>query len=683
MNPISLSEAVCRNLDASKNLEWLCTNGLGSYASGTVSGISTRKYHGYLVAALRPPIERYVLWSHVEDRVVIGEKGYPLSTNEFPGVIEPTGYRLIAGFQQTAGPVWDFRCGDVVIRKSLILPYHQQAAILRYELVDPPTKRQEIRLLALNMLSGRHFHTTTTAENRLNWGRSGNPADSEALAFKAVGCPFELFFTHNAASFHDGPSWWYNFVLSQETQRGYPDRDDLWTPGALEFLLKPGRPAFIIASTKPINRVEHSALVLKEQARWQKISESPIAGSPYTPLLETLFAAADQFVVRRATDKQQHQKKSVIAGYPWFEDWGRDTFISLPGLTLVTGRPDAAREILTTFADHIEGGLVPNRFPDDADKPDYNTVDASLWFIHAAYQYWRYTGDAAFLSDYLFTPMTRIIDAYQHGTTFGIHMDSDGLMMAGEPGCNLTWMDAKIGDYVVTPRYGKPVEISGLWYNAVCIMRLIAEMRTDKPRQRQMAQIAALIEKNFPAKFWFAAGGYYADVLGPGDQPDTRLRPNQLIAASLPFSPVPEAHLRAMVDSARTTLLTPMGLRTLAPGSPGYCGRYQGDQPSRDHAYHQGTAWPWLIGPFVSAFVRAYPDSAAEQRFAFIQPLQDHLNNYGLGSICEVADGDAPHQPRGCIAQAWSVAEMLRVLWENVLEKAPAWPHLSPISRQP
>ncbi len=674
MKPFTFNQEVCRNLDKARNLEWLCTNGLGGYASGTIAGINSRKYHGYLVASLRPPIDRYVLWSRVEDRIIIGEKGYALSTNEFPGAIEPTGYRNLAGFTQSAGPVWDYRCGDVLVRKTLIMPWQQQTAVLRYELIEPPARRQEIRLMVLNMLSGRHFHATTNSENRLNWTPVDSGGDGQKIGFHAVGCPFEIHFSHNAADFHDGPCWWYNFVLSREMQRGYPDRDDLWTPGALEFLLKPGRPAFIIGSIRPIDPVEHSSLVLKEQARREQITAAPAVDEPYQDILEQLFAAADQFVVRRATDKKQKQKMSVIAGYPWFEDWGRDTFISLPGLTLVPNRADAARDILTVFADHIQNGLVPNRFPDDADQPDYNTVDASLWFVQAAFQYWRYTGDAAFLTDYLYGPLNQIIDRYQHGTSFGIHMDADGLICCGVPGANLTWMDAKIGDYVVTPRYGKPVEISGLWYNAVRIMEILANRRKDAPRAAELRRIAGLVEEHFPRKFQISKTGYYADVLGADDQPDGLLRPNQLIAASLPFSPVPRDHLTSMVDIARAKLLTPMGLRTLAPGSPGYCGRYQGDQTSRDHAYHQGTAWPWLIGPFVSAFTRAYPESSADERMAFIRPLFDRMAVYGIGSLAEIADGDPPHQPRGCIAQAWSVAEVLRVLWEDVLQKAPPIP---------
>lgn len=674
MKPYSFDQSICRNLDKARSLEWLCTNGLGGYASGTIAGINSRKYHAYLAASLRPPIDRYVLWSRVEDRVVIGEKGYALSTNDFPGTVEPAGYRNLVNFSQEAGPVWDFRCGDVLIRKSLIMPYQQQVSILRYELVEPPAKRQEIRLMILNMLSGRHFHNTTTSENRLNWTCINDQSDAQTMGFHAVGCPFEIYFTHNAADFHQGPCWWYNFVLSQEAQRGYPDRDDLWTPGALEFLLKPGRAAFIIASTKPINRVEHSSLVLKEQARWQQIADIPRLEEPYTNLLQALFVAADQFVVQRAADKKQRHKMSVIAGYPWFEDWGRDTFISLPGLTLVPNRADAARDILATFADHIQNGLVPNRFPDDADQPDYNTVDASLWFVNAAFAYWRYTGDLAFLTDYLYNPICQIIDHYQHGTSFGIHMDSDGLMCCGVHGANLTWMDAKIGDYVVTPRYGKPIEISGLWYNAVRITETVARHKKDLARANEMHRIAALIEKNLPAKFWLEKLGYYADVLGHGDAPDELLRPNQLIAAALPFSAVPREHLVSIVKAAQAKLFTPMGLRTLAPGSPGYCGRYQGDQTSRDHAYHQGTAWPWLIGPFVSAFTRAFPQSSHEQRFAFIRPLGDRMNVYGIGSLAEIADGDPPHQPRGCIAQAWSVAEVIRALWEDVLQKAPPIP---------
>jgi predicted glycogen debranching enzyme len=673
---IVLDQSTCGNLDASIGLEWLCTNGRGGYACGAVAGVNTRKYHGYLVAAARPPLDRFVLLARVEDRIWIGPRSYALSTNEFPDVIDPQGYRNMIGFELRAGPVWRYCCGDALIEKSIVLAHGQEAVVVRYELLRPPTSSQEVRLLVQPMLAGRHFHATTGPGNRPDWRLDTESGRSVSLLLSAPQCPLRLFISHNAQRFSDGQCWWYNFILREEKSRGYPDHDDLWTPGALEFTLRMGRPVGLVAATRPVPFVEHAELILKARAREEQLSARLDDSSFAAGLVNRLSVAADDFLVQHL-EKPGHEKSSVIAGYPWFEDWGRDTFISLAGLTLVTRNYAAARSILVSFADHIRDGLVPNRFPDAADAPDYNTVDASLWFIHAAYQYWRYSDDLALLRDYLYAPLGRIIECYRQGTLYGIRMDADGLIRAGVPGVQLTWMDAKIGDRVVTPRYGKPVEVNALWYNALHIMALVAGAAGDGARAADFLGLARLAGRSFLDKFWNTAGNCLFDVIGDDGAPDASLRPNQLLAVSLPFSPLPLDKTRQTLAVVRDKLLTPLGLRTLAPNSPDYQGRYVGDQNSRDRAYHQGTVWPWLFGPFVTAFVRAYgaTPEIRRQAWEFIQPLEGHLLQAGLGSISEIADGDPPHQPRGCIAQAWSVAEVLRCCWEDVLGRAPAWPH--------
>ncbi len=677
MDAITFDTKTCTNLDKSIGLEWLCTNGLGSFASGTVSGVNTRKYHGYLTVAARPPVERYVMLAHVEDRLWMGDRSYALSANEFPDVIDPAGYENIVDFSYLNGPTWHYRCGDALIEKSLVLAHGQDTVCIRYKLLEGSTQREPLRLHVQPMLAGRHFHATTTAGNRPQWQLADRSSARDSLMLSTPGCPIRLFISHNADRFSDGSCWWYNFILRAEAARGYPDRDDLWTPGALEFTLTPGKCVGLICATRPVAFTEQDGIFANAATRTQSLVIKLNDPSEPGQLAQKLSVAADQFVVSRAGEKNASGKMSVIAGYPWFEDWGRDTFISLPGLSLVTGRFDVAKSILVTFADHIRDGLVPNRFPDESDHPDYNTVDASLWFIHAAYQYWRYSGDHGLLRDYLYAPLNQIIDCFRAGTRYGIRMDSDGLVRAGEPGVQLTWMDAKIGNDVVTPRYGKPVEINALWFNALKIMETVAQSAGRLARAEELAALAVKVKAAFGARFWNPAAGCLFDVIADDGYGDPAIRPNQIISLGLPFGMLDDSKSRCILNVVQQKLLTPMGLRTLAPGSPGYQGRYMGDQNSRDHAYHQGTAWPWLIGPFVSGYIKTLGTTSQirAEAWGFLKPFTAHLTQAGLGSISEIADGDSPYTPRGCFAQAWSVAEVLRALWEDVLQKAPAWPH--------
>ncbi len=709
--PISFDTENCRNLETAISAEWLCTNGLGGFASGTVAGANTRKYHGLLVVAAHPPVQRYVVLSRVEDRIVTGNTNggatgggatgvYDLSTNEFTDIIHPQGYKHLISFELSpsagGGPVWRYQLGDAVIEKSVTLVHGQDAVIVRYTLLKS-AGNAPVKLQLQPMLAGRDFHATIQLHQRPWWtiaddGRTkgGGEAADRAITLTAPECPVKLILSHNADRFNVNACWWYNFTFRMERQRGYPDREDLWTPGVLEFTLKPGIPAGFIASTKGVPWARHNELLAAAKARHEMLLHNFDKVDAKDEFLSALSLAADQFVVSRGgggVEKSQgapNQGATVIAGYPWFEDWGRDTFIALPGLTLVTGLHDVARSILATFADHLRRGLLPNRFPDKSFTPDYNTVDASMWFIHAAYQYWRYTGDAAFLTKYLYPKLCEIIECYRDGTDFGIRMDADGLIRAGDGNHQPTWMDAKIGDWVVTPRHGKPVEINALWYSNLRIMALVANEAKDTARAAAFEDLANRIESGFERIYFNDATKCLNDVIADDGTPDPSIRPNQLMAVSLPFSPLTREAQKGVVAACQKLLLTPMGMRTLAPppapNSGAYHGRYVGDQRARDMVYHQGTVWPWLIGPFISAYVKVRisqgnPAIARDEARGFLAPFREHLRQAGLGSISEIADGDAPHTPRGCPAQAWSVGEVLRAYYEDVLAKAPAWPH--------
>jgi predicted glycogen debranching enzyme len=682
---IQLDAAACRDFDKSIGLEWLSTNGLGGYACGTVAGVNTRKYHGYFVAAAKPPVERYVVLSRVEDRVIIDRKGAPaivadLSTNEFAEVIHPQGYQNLIGFRMDPGPTWRYEVGDVIIEKSLTMVHGQDTLIVQYKIVGGKSPGP-VRLQLQPMFAGRDFHQTIQSSFRPGWTLT---QDGDAILLGAPECPVKVILSHNADRFSANAQWWYNFTFRVERQRGYPDREDLWTPGLFEFTLEREKPVGFICSTRTIAWNDGSAMIKSQQERQAKIAASlksttSAAGEDANAFLSALAQAADQFLVQRGSvTTPGAQKMSVIAGYPWFEDWGRDTFIALPGLTLVTGRHDVARMILDTFADHRRRGLLPNRFPDKSTAPEYHTVDAALWFVHAAYQYWRYSGESKFLTSYLYKALCEIVEFYRDGTDFDIRMDTaDGLLRCGVPGVQLTWMDAKVGDWVVTPRVGKPVEINALWYNALKIMSLVAKLAGDATRAATFASTAMRVERNFATKFFCAETDCLYDVIDDDGKGDASIRPNQLLAVSLPFTAIPNDMAKRIVATTQSRLLTPLGMRTLAPGSPNYRGRCAGDQFARDSAYHQGTAWPWLTGPFISAFVKVNGGNtdARKKAWMLLAPIEDHLMKAGLGSISEIADGDAPHTPRGCPAQAWSVGEVLRCYWEDILGKAPAWPH--------
>ena len=644
---IEFDGLVCGDLAESSRREWLETNGIGGFASSTIIDLNTRRYHGLLTAATKPPVGRMVLLSKLEDTLVIGDTRYELSSNQYSGAIHPTGHLYLDSFRLDPFPVFTYRVEEIEIEKSVFLIHGENTVVIQYDLYGDLVG-SECRLEIRPLIAFRDYHNTTHANDAIRRDVEAHPGMAAVTPY--AGLP-TLNFAHNADSLDASGFWFYNFEYERERERGLDYREDLYSPFLLRFdLAKTAYPA-IIASTGHHEVAEAQVLREKEIERRRKIVAAAPAGDAFTQLLT---AAADQFVVARG------EHKTVIAGYPWFGDWGRDTMISLPGLTLVTGRYEEARNILRAFARSIDHGMLPNRFPEAGEAPEYNTVDATLWMFHAVFEFLRYTGDYDFVRTELYEALADIVAWHQLGTRYGIRVDpGDGLLRAGEPGVQLTWMDAKVSDWVVTPREGKPVEIQALWYNALRVMERLATGFGDRDQAAHYAVLAERGRERFVEIFWNEADGCLYDVVRDSGR-DGSIRPNQIFAVSLPHSMLPNDKAFRVLEVVERELLTPYGLRTLSPRGPNYRGRYGGDPYARDSAYHQGTVWPWLLGPFLTAYVKLHGGEARERAGKFLEPLRAHLWQAGLGQISEVFDGDPPHHPGGCIAQAWSVAEILR-----------------------
>ncbi len=654
---IQFTKETCADLDAALRREWLETNGLGGFASSTIVGLNTRRYHGLLVAATKPPVGREVLLSKLEETLLIDGQPFDLSANRYPGVVHPQGFRFLTEFRLDPFPVSTYEVKGLVIEKTVLMIYGENSTVVQYELKsnDRAPAPNSLQLQLRPLVAFRDYHSTTHANNALN------PNVEEGPGFATV-APYQglptLYLAHNAVELHKTGKWYRNFEYDAERERGLDFAEDLFNHFVLRFDLSSNAHASVIASTeyRDVARVsEYCQAEIKR--RRAAIQASPLDDK----FAQILTAATDQYIVSRG------DKKTVIAGYHWFSDWGRDTMISLPGLTLPTGKHDVARSILRTFAQHVDEGMLPNRFPDAGETPEYNTVDATLWFFEAARAFLAYTGDEEFVRKELYPVFTDIISWHARGTRYGIKVDPSGLLTSGEPGVQLTWMDAKVGDWVVTPRRGEPVEIQTLWYNALCIMEELARRFGDDAAQKRYRNMAALANWAFNRLFWNEKESCLYDVIN-GGPPDPSLRPNQIFAVSLPYTMLSPERARSVVEKVREHLLTPYGLRSLAPSDAQYRGRFTGGPVERDGAYHQGTVWAWLLGPFITAFVKVNGASEAARRQAseWLLPLKEHLSDAGLGHISEVFDGDAPHRPGGCVAQAWSVAETLRACVEDV-----------------
>jgi len=685
--------------------EWLLTNGLGSFASGTVCDARTRTYHGWLVAALDPPGHRTLLLSHLDASLELAEATWALSTNFWDGgkQIEPNGYQLLQSFQLEPVPTWIWSSEQWQLTRQLVMPYglieegirdsktnssHSHQFCNRI-LVQYRYEGSEVATLRLRpLIADRDFHHQQSATEKLQFSQLvlSQSIYLQGIRPNVVGTPWQLRWS--SGYYQPEGFWYWNYYYPEENLRGLSDCEDLYSPGYLSVILHPGETVTLEArvgwseSTLPeLNSQLFEQAVSEVQARQSKLfSLVPVTSTNHSPadispnsnnssqnelIWRQLLRAGDQFIAYRASI----DGPTVIAGYPWFSDWGRDTLISLPGLALATGQFDLAKGLLETFGSYCRDGLIPNTFPDKDAKPTYNSIDASLWWIETLGLYLTTTQDWDFLTQQY--PVVReIYKAYTAGSRYNIRVDAaDGLLIWDASQVALTWMDAVIDGKPVTPRRGKPVEINALWYSALCWIskwteQLVSEGATDQVRLLHHGQHYAEQAQQVKAsllKFWNPEQGYLFDTIEPDDRRNPQIRPNAILALSLYHCGFPEHQGKSVLQVVCDRLLTPYGLRSLDPADPDYIGNYSGNRWHRDTAYHQGTVWSWLIGPFIRAWKRFHPTEPVPWDW---QPLLEHLQQQAcLGSISEIFDGDPPHAPQGAIAQGWSVAELIRHFW--------------------
>ena len=633
------------------NDEWLETNGLGSYASSTLSGMNTRRYHGLLIAAPQRDAERCVFLSSLQEELIIDGERFYLSTNQYGDFIHPKGYQYLKDFSASPLPTFTYVVGGVTLQKIFFLVYGQDTSVIQYTVFKNEGSKKDTRLELRPLTAFRNYHALTYTNFALD---EGFRATAGHLIFKPYVSLPPLFFAHNAGEVKPQRFWYKNFFYQQEMERGLDAEEDLFNPCVFTFDLGRADTATMMVSLQEQDIDIAQSLKEKEILRRKAlVTAVPVEGS----LRRKLTIAADQFIVSRGGDE------TIIAGYHWFDDWGRDTMIALPGLALATERFDEAQKILLRFASLVDRGMLPNRFVEDGQTPEYNTVDAALWFFETVRQYAEHTNKWALIREHFYPVLTGIIDAYIMGTRYDIHMDEDNLIVCGQEGVQLTWMDAKIENIVVTPRRGKPVEIQALWFNALCFMQDLAIRYQDAAAAKHYGFLSQRAKDSFNLKFWNEEQGGLYDVIS-GDQKDDAIRPNQLFAISLFYPVLEKERFSSVMNLVEKELLTPVGLRTLSVGHPDYKGIYTGDQGQRDAAYHQGTVWPWLIGPYVFAYLRTKgknPGTLAIVK-GMLKQFEEHLEHAGLGQVSEIFDGDYPHAPKGCIAQAWSVGELLRIL---------------------
>jgi predicted glycogen debranching enzyme len=641
--------------------EWLEPDGLGGFASGTATGIRTRRYHALLLAATTPPTGRVVLVNGFDAWVETANGIVALTSQRYqPGVVHPDGAQRVSAFTTDPWPRWTFSLGgDLSLEQSIVVQHGAPLVAISWQLTSRAAG-SPARLFVRPFLSGRDYHS-------MHHENEAFAFEPERLADRLIWRPYDgipaIHVVSNGEYRHE-PEWYRNFRYDAEAARGLDASEDLAAPGVFSFDLTAGDAALIVAAAPDAEAALPSGQSAREVLARVQASERARRQAFASPL----HRAADAYLVTRGTGA------TIVAGYPWFTDWGRDTFIALRGICLAADRLDDARRILLEWSGAISEGMLPNRFPDRGEAPEFNAVDASLWFAVAVHDLFERAGQLgqplpSSERAALEAAVDAILSGYAAGTRFGIRLDDDGLLAAGQPGVQLTWMDAKVGDQVITPRIGKPVEVQALWLNALSMASAWS------PR---WASLFARGRAAFEARFWNEASGTLYDVVDVDHRAgtvDPALRPNQIFAiGGLPVTLVSEERARRALTAVESQLLTPIGLRSLAPGEAGYIGRYGGGVAERDGAYHQGTVWPWLLTPFVEAWIRAHgggPAAKAEARDRFLAPLLRHLDEHGLGHVSEIADGDTPHAPNGCPFQAWSVGELLR-LDRLVLATAPA-----------
>jgi predicted glycogen debranching enzyme len=636
-------------------LEWLETNGLGGFASSTLLNCHTRKYHALLAASLRKPAGRYVLLSKLEETFLGGGGATPLHCHRFPGCFTPAEKPPLRSFRWDPRPVFEYEGGGIHLRKEILMVFEEDQTLVRYELLAGPPGGE---LVVRPLLAFRGVHGLAR-QNGFIQARAHVMADGFSLQ-PYDGMPSIFFQSSVPPAYAHDPAWYLDFEYDRERERGYEWREDLFCPGTCRIPLERGRPVVFSASLDLCRRNLAGLWAAEsERRRRDAARELPFlerCEPEDRPTAHALLRAGRQFLVRSPAGR-----RAVVAGYPWFTDWSRDALISLPGLTFRAGRLKTGTEILLGLAGQERGGLLPNFFSDEGQPGAFNAVDAPLWFFWAVQEMLVTTGDLDLVRKRLWPTLKRILRHLIEGTSFDIFMDGRGLLHAGSAEMNLTWMDARAGGAPVTPRGGFAVEVNALWYNAVCFAAALAERFGEK--DYDLSGLPACIRRSFREAFWNGERNCLGDVLRENGL-DTAVRPNQILAAALPFSPLDPPAATAVVEAVRNLLLTPRGLRTLSPDDPSYRSAYGGDTESRDRAYHQGTVWPWLLLPFGMALLRTAPvrREAAAWLLGYLRSLlREHLPEAGVGSVSEVFDGDPPHRPGGCIAQAWSVAACLHL----------------------
>ncbi len=659
--------------------EWLITNGLGGYASSTVLGVNTRKYHGLLVAALHPPGDRTVCLAKLDEEIAAGNEIFSLGANEFSNVFYPDGFRFLKDFSVSPIPRCLYTAGHVDVEKIIFMQNQKNLVATIYRIRNGRSAEATIRITPL--VTCRHFHSVLN-KSQLSFRQKENGPHEIELGFDQPKMTLVLRVTEGV--FQQKPSWVERLMYREEAARGESSIDDCFQPGCFELVVpaKEEKEFAVVAaagagSHQSIETLDSFGAAFsdvklqfqKELQREADFLNAFISGCTSEPLSDWLswaVLAAESFAVQSFSSN-----KNIIAGYHWFETWGRDTFVSLPGLMLVTGRFAEARSVLKNFIEFCIGGLIPNFLSDLSMQPSCNTVDASLWYVNSVLQYVKYTGDFDFVRSELWESLREIMQSHIKGAGYGIHMDDDGLLAHGP---RLTWMDAETNGKAVTPREGKAVEIQALWYNALKTAQLLSAKFGEQNLAESYGALSKKVKAAFNGKFWNSQRSCLFDVLEKSGT-DASLRPNQVIAASLDFTMLDPEKAAKIADVVHRELLTSCGLRTLERADPRYRGRYFGDRASRDEAYHSGTVWPWLIGPFTSAFLKAKGYSVQNREYAgriFIERFfANQIVQSGLGTVNEIFDGDSPHSPRGCISQAWSVAEPLRAYAEDVLQMRP------------
>jgi predicted glycogen debranching enzyme len=657
---LEFNEGECKDLQVSGTREWLIVNGTGGYASSTVAGMNTRRYHGLLVAATAPPLGRLVLLSQLEDVIVLDGQRFPLSTNLYAGnVVHPTGYLNLIDFRLDPFPCFTYAQDDWQLKKSVFMIHGENSTVVDYRFTSTNSSRKaqiEVRPL----IAFRDYHGTTRENDALD---PTVAQEAGCIALRPYPGMPTCYLAHDPAVVEVDGHWYRNFQYDEEARRGLDCHEDLFSPLVMKATLGASSSFSLIASTEPHSAADVPTYRCNEAKRCGLAHYNKWAKYGRSELIPILEAAADQFIVTRAP------RHTVLAGYHWFGEWGRDTMIALPGLLLATDRPELALEILLEFVRFVDGGMLPNRFPDYGEVPEYNTVDATLWFFEAIRQYFHYRKDNGWrdtalnvIRESLYLPLKGIVAAHLSGTRYGIHVDQNGFLWAGDATTNLTWMDAKVGDLAITPRFGRPVEIQALWFNALRTMQEFGRLLDDRAGSEECGCWADRLQANFESVFWNEGVDYLNDVARESEV-DTSLRPNQIFAISLHHNLLGGDHARKVLDLIERELLTPYGLRTLSSNDQQYRGQYVGDVWSRDSAYHQGTVWPWLAGSFFSAKLKladSYTVTLSEIE-EWLTGIGRHLRDAGIGQISEIFDGDYPHSPRGCIAQAWSVSEILRL----------------------